>query len=91
LPGGAGRIIPEFSAGAPYFTGLLFDRSPSVWNGAGLPFFTLKTPWLKVIHDGIMAKRAAKQADGVRPAGKPMIFYGSFRTWNFEFGIAEPA
>jgi hypothetical protein len=29
-------------------------------------FFTLKTLWLKVIHDGEMAKRAAKQVDGVQ-------------------------
>jgi hypothetical protein len=59
-------------------------------------FFTLKTPWLKVIHDGIMAKRAPKQVEGVaveriwgggpgffQPAGPPMNFLRLFSDLEF--------
>jgi hypothetical protein len=45
-------------------------------------FFTLKTLWHKVIHDGEMAKRAAKQAAG-GPAGRKA---NEFFTALFGFG-----
>jgi hypothetical protein len=62
-------------------------------------FFTLKTLWLKVIHDGEMAKRAPKQVTGAaveriwgggpgffQPTGKLINFLRLFS--DFEFGIA---